>query len=700
MSTHKRVNQMAHLWQKQISENSCKAIIVDTILESVQPLTQIELSKEITEIFHVLIAKDRLDQIITALCEESVIFFDEENHIHISSAMKATYLKERLQENALRNDAINLWLSSLKKDNTISQSLENDLSQALPIFLRSLFVRHGVSSFELITGRQFAVNFDIQQIAEDVSSQFSAENQSEINSFLPTIFQTLDETKIVEYLTRSIEKAIGYISEVISEESLAQISKSLSELTLYLDTNVIYRLLNLQGQSRYDSIRETLNFCLKHGVKLRVSAQTKKELTARLKFDSKVLLQHPTQTNLAHVGYNYRSADNYVSTYWRQARKTHISVEDYIAYYQNFDILLEADGIVIENVEIGEEAFLEHVKETYEQLSLRDVNYEKSDHGLWHDAYNMAYVQKLQKIDAKTAVDTGCLFLTTDQALTAFQQEAHMLKDSGPIAIVPSQLLQLFGFSTPDAGYEETFIKFFAASSLGRSFKYNNSDIQEIVSRISHYQGVSPEIAERVLSRELINSRYFAAKSDEEKEEIIYNSISEELLHELKLTKEQVASLESERFQLSEDHQAAIELLAKNEAQFTAEKIKLQVSSTEVEKKLGEETKARLAAEAETANIKSYSSIQERFYIDEKWNKWRRQHLALFWLSLIGSCVVIALSIYLWLRMDDSGCLGLLGALAVTVPLVAVGAKAFSPGTEEEIRQKYLDTYRNKLEKT
>ena len=699
MSTHKRVNQMAHLGQKQISNNSCKAIIVDTILESIQPLNQIELSKEITEIFHVLIAEERLNQIIATLCEENVIFFDEKNTIHISPAMKALFLKERLQENALRTDAINLWLSKIKTDNIITQSLEGDLSQALPIFLRTLFVKHGVSSFELISGRQFAVNFDVQQIAQDVSLQFCNENQEEITRFLPTIFQALDEIKIIEYLTRSIEKAIGYISEVISEESLAQITKSLSDLTLYLDTNVLYRLLNLQGQSRFDSIRQTIDFCKKYGVKLRVSAQTKKELTSRLKFDSKVLLQYPTQTNLAHVGYNYRSADNYVSTYWRQSRKTHISVEDYIKYYQNFDILLEANGIIIESVEIGEEAFLDHVRETYEQLSLRDINHEKSEPGIWHDAYNLAYVQKLQKIDAKTAVDTGCLFLTTDQALTAFQQEAYIFKDTGPICIIPSQLLQLFGFSMPDAGYEETFIRFFAASSLGRSFKYNNSDIQEIISRISHYQGVSPEIAERVLSRELINSRYFSAKTDEEKEEIIYNSISEELLQELKITKEQVASLESERFQLSEDHQAAIELLAKNEAQFTAEKIKLQTSSADVEKKLVEETQARLAAEAETANIKNYCSNQEDFYVDGQWNKWKSLHLLLFWISLAASCVVIALAIYLWLYKNDSGCLGLLGALAVTVPLTAVGAKAFSLGTEVDIRKKYLEAYRRKLQK-
>ena len=42
---------MAHLKQKQIGDNSCKAIIIDTLLEAVHPLTREELSGEIAAPF-------------------------------------------------------------------------------------------------------------------------------------------------------------------------------------------------------------------------------------------------------------------------------------------------------------------------------------------------------------------------------------------------------------------------------------------------------------------------------------------------------------------------------------------------------------------------------------------------------------------------------------------------------------------------
>lgn len=156
----------------------------------------------------------------------------------------------------------------------------------------------------------------------------------------------------------------------------------------------------------------------------------------------------------------------------------------------------------------------------------------------------------------------------------SFQREDHAVKDLPPIVIAPSQLLQMFAFSQVDSGYEETFIKFFASSSLGITFKYDNNDIQEILSRVNHYRGIDEEIAERILARQLVNSRYLNASTDEEKEEIIYNSISEELLQELNLTREQITTLESEKTQLDSDCKAALELLTENEEQFSKERQK------------------------------------------------------------------------------------------------------------------------------
>lgn len=678
MNTQKRVNQMAHLKQREISDSSCKAIIIDTILEAIQPLTRAELAKEITSLFHILVSPTRLDYLIQALSNEGVILFDEADRIRIVPTKEADFVSSRLREEKLRKDATHLWLEDIRSDSEISNELETHLAQALPVFLRSLFIKHGVSSYELFTSQQDQPLFNLAQISKDVSAQFEKAFQSDIEKFLPTIFQSLEHFEVVEYLKHGVDKAVGYICEVISDENLKEITAALNGLTVYLDTNTIYRLLNLQGTSRYEAIRETISFCIENGVKLKVSALTKKELSARLSYDAKVLLQFPTKTNLVEVGYKYRTADNYVSTYWLQAKKSGISVEDYIAYYRNFDILLSAEQIEIEEVEVDEEQLISRANLFYEKMSLSDPFHEKSEFGLWHDAYNFAYIQKMQKVDAKTAIDTGCLFLTTDQALTSFQREAHELQGCPPVVIAPSQLLQLFSFSKPDSGFEETFIKFFASSSLGYSFSYGNDDIQEILSRIEHYRGVNPDIAEKILRRELVNSRYIEAATEEEKEDIIYNSVSEELLNELDLSKAQIVSLKAEREKLDEDHRAALDLLAENEKLFSDEKERLRAEASQTAKQLEDESAARREAETSTRAIQKYSKSQEELYVNEKWGIWKTKHLRMFKGSIIAIIIIIIGTLLVYFYTKESGYFSLLGLIAIpaiVLPFACVSAR-------------------------
>lgn len=689
---------MAHLKQKQISDNSCKAIIIDTLLEAVRPLTQEELSREITSLFHILVSAERLKQQIHALSLEGAILLDEDDYLRISPSKQPDFIIARLKETTLRKEATIIWLDNLRTQQELSSELEKVLSQALPIFLRSLFVKHGVLSYELLTSTSDQSTFDLQDIAHHVSLEFDETYRAEIETLLPSIFQISNHETVIEYLKHSIEKAVGYISEVISDENLTQITEALKNLTIYLDTNAVYHLLNLQGNSRYESIKETLDFCRKYGVKLKISAITKKELSSRLKYDAKVLVQFPTKTNLAEAGYRYRTSDNYVSTYWLKAATTKVSVEDYISFFQNFDILLNDEQIEIEEIEVDEEPLIERAKYFFGKLSLRDPLHEKSDAALWHDAYNFAYVQKMQKADAKNAIDTRCLFLTTDQALTSFQREDHEAKNTAPVVIAPSQLLQMFAFSTTDSGYEETFIKFFASSSLGATFKYNNDDIQEILSRIGHYNGVSVKIAERILARELVSSRYFSA-TDEEKEEIIYNSVSDELLLELNLTKEQVTLLESQNTKLDNDCNVALQLLTENEEQFAIERLKLQSEAAEADRQRGIEEVARKKAEKVTKEATEYSAAQEELYADEKMEHWIKVRRWVFWLGIVLTIAVIGLSIFLWIHYKDSGCLSLLSALAIPLFIIPVGAGAYSPKVKSEQRQQILDAYHQKLKR-
>lgn len=694
MNTSEKVKQMAHLHQKQISDSSCKAIIIDTLLETVSPLTKEELSKEVLSLFHVLISRERLEGILTALSTENIILIDQNNYISIEPFHRASFITKQQKEISLRTSAISKWISHLRSSNDIPIELDRHLSNALPIFLRTLFVKHGVKSYELLSQIDDDYDVDIKQIANELARQHDLQYENEIRQLLPTVFYYLDDTDILEYLIHGIKKAVGYISEVISPESLSYLTSSLSNLVLYLDTNILYRLLHLQGDARYESIKETLTFCKQNHIKLRISAETKKEFSTRINYDAQVLKKYPAKVDLTRVGYKYRTSDNYVSTFWIQSQASGISINDYIQFYNNFDILLAAEGIEVEDNVSDEPALIEKAKTIFGKLSSRDSKHEKNTASLWHDAYNLAYVQKMQKIDAKNAIDTGCLFLTTDHSITSLQRTDYDFTNQQVITIAPSQLLQMFGFTKPDCDYEETFVKFFSSSSLGSSFDYTNDDIQEILSRISHYQGVNCSVAEKILARELLNSRYHDAKSDEDKETIIFNTVSEELLNELEVTKEEVEQLKSNDKKRKSELNETRKIIEENKKQYDKEIERLNNLVNDSNNKKDNEVTARKLAEEKSANEERKNKAQEEYYIEGQMKKWRCWRRLCFVIGLLTSLGLVAY--FLVMHKENWNMLGL---LAVTVPLTGYGSKAFSASARIKQEQAIKDEYEKMIAK-
>ena len=95
MSTYKRVDQMAHLKQKRISDDSCRAIVIDTIMESVRPLTKAELAEEISALFHILISPTRLNDVISDLLGDGIILFSKSDYIEISPDKEYDFLSAK-----------------------------------------------------------------------------------------------------------------------------------------------------------------------------------------------------------------------------------------------------------------------------------------------------------------------------------------------------------------------------------------------------------------------------------------------------------------------------------------------------------------------------------------------------------------------------------------------------------------------------
>lgn len=95
--------------------------------------------------------------------------------------------------------------------------------------------------------------------------------------------------------------------------------------------------------------------------------------------------------------------------------------------------------------------------------------------------------------------------------------------------------------------------------------------------------------------------------------------------------------------------------------------------------------------------MKKYSERQEQLYIDEKMKVWKRKHWILLIVGAGLTLTVIVVALLLWKKLNDSGCLGLLGLLTVTLPITIKGGGVLSVKSKSEARRELLDNYRERL---
>ena len=466
-------------------------------------------------------------------------------------------MKEKVTElGAFQEEVLSDWINEHIRPQVgeIDDDEIRNLKDQLIQFLSELFLQHGAVSKALLENNEALTN-DIPSVHKIIEGlDFCSQSLQEIAQREFPLFLSSTNANIRRYLEQLIEKAFRYLTTVCDPSILENIKNSINNKVIYLDSNTVYRLLNLQGERRYNLIKDVVSLCQEFGIRLKVSMMTLKELERRISFDSRVLLEYPTPISLSAVGYKYMTEENFVSTYWMVAKRHGVSIDDFISKYRNVDILLEEEGIEVER-ELPEhtQEFNEEWTTLIGKINLRD-DHEKSAYAVEHDAYLMSLMLELRKNRIVTRfLDSPAWILTTDHFFIRFQSTEERFKRQLPVALLPTQLIQILRFVKPaDNKFNEMFLDVFSRAFVPLSDGLSNMHIQKILSRISHYKGSTPYLAEKVLSDQYFRIRYKNSVSDEEKEELIHESLVEKAGELEVLIKEKDSKLQELENRLNE----------------------------------------------------------------------------------------------------------------------------------------------------
>jgi hypothetical protein len=473
---------------------------------------------------------DELREVITSLVTAGRLETTN-GHYTVSeeAAAEATERVRRSQE--IEQRAIDEWETTIRNLNAgITDEEMQTLRDDLHVWLERVMRRHGIESALIL--------YPEEPRAQQVFKQL----ESEGIAFLPRRQGRIDQireqalylfvrqpTKAQRIFLSSLLNTAYFLTVFTLDPSAGRLVQEVTRgQRVYLDTNFVYRVLNLQGPRNHLSAKRLLEMTQGLGYETAVTPWTVAELKRSLERARRFLISKPIPpAELAEIAANATTDENFVTAYWRRLREKPVSVKDFFDFYSQIETHLADYGIAV--VEEGCVTIDRQAEAINEQLSIIEQAlgpYDRPEPVKRHDVKHRLLVQRLRGSSDRRFSNAGFWFLTADSLLPRYDRAAG--RESGELPFCASasawfQVTRSFIPRTDD--YDQTLADLLASPYIRHRGRVSYQAVQEVVARIDLYEGATPELATKVLLDTALMREVAETPEEAEREKKIHNAI-------------------------------------------------------------------------------------------------------------------------------------------------------------------------------
>lgn len=405
-------------------ENILRKIIESIFLEDNSKKTIFEIIEVCRLNYKLTITEDEIENVIYSNEDRFIIKREElDNNLKICLADKRIQTLKRHE---------GLWI-----ENYIDEFLEkveyDDKSNGKEILYKFLY--------EVFTSNYKSYQYFLNK--ENVDGEFSIDlknyNEDEkklINDFLN--FDNEDKDKaIFDIVSLSLEYCI------LTGNSKQVYIQGIQNKVFYLDSNIIYRAIGINGESRKELTLRFLEKCRSNNIKLIISKYSEQEFKDSIGFYLKKINSYGHRKINSNLYNKYNEKHDVYNFYyeWCSGRDNR-DITFFQAHINNlYSELLDRFKIEVD--------FIEYFKDDEEELietisSITSYKGEASNITLEYDAKNILALKRLRhrtKDLNKKLLETKYYIISTDQALREWDHWVNCNKT--PLILLPSQWLAI-----------------------------------------------------------------------------------------------------------------------------------------------------------------------------------------------------------------------------------------------------------------
>jgi hypothetical protein len=572
--------------------------------------------------YHLTFDEEEINAIVTSPKEDGFHLGKDKGNNYLVSL---TEQRKQTLLSKLNSHNIEYFITEfIKQDNKV-----NNIVDAKALLYRFLYelINSNISAFSKLLNnkKQLSELINIEQ------SQFNEVEREVINNFLSWDCDGKNKA-IFDIASYGIEYCL------ITNNTTNSIHlNSLKNKTFYLDTNVIFRALGINGENRKKRTSSFLTKFNEGGETLIISRFSELEFKATVRFYVSKIAKYNSPRINPRVFAEFKAQSDFFDFYhkWRLNR-TNTSLEYFEAHiFVLFEELKTKFNITIEN----KMPFDEKEGKTAKLLTeiAGDIhNYKLSEGSLngfetsnW-DAKNIHLIEKRRDGKNANLVETKYFFLSTDQSLRRWDFQRI---NTTPIVLLPSQWMSiLLRYVNRTSDDFKSFVSFLNLPQGEKEISYEK--LQLVITGISEITDDADK--QSAIVKILVEKKF--------KDVLKKGSNDDDIIEQSRMFAK--STLEMELNELSAKHSVLEESFESHKV-VTSDKIKsLETTTSEQEVKLTEKGKEveRLKSEQEvilTTKEKEVQRLKEELKnttVRTELAKWKRPA---YWLILVAIIILV-----------------------------------------------------------
>lgn len=383
------------------------------------------LCAKITDLYELVFSED---DVVNVICNPKNEGF-EISSFKGERMVKLTMQREGVIVSKIKDQTIDDYISEFE------QIFRLEAKDIIYKFLYELF-NNDIQNFQRLTNIKKCATESLYKVD---NHNYSAQEKEIINSFL-LWDNPLKDKAIFDLSSYAIEYSILTNNSAISIQSLRN-------KHIYLDTNVIYRALGINGSSRETLTKTFLRKFNEVGEKLYISKYTESEFKDSIKFHVDNIEKFNTPRVSSEV-YIEASVNDEIYNYYHKWRtnKANSSTSLFLAHIYNLYEQFKVEYKIIVNNICPYNADSDEVVQQLQHMSSQilskkaEVDVTTYEHSAYIDAQNILWVEQIRGCVCRNIHDANSFLISTDQTLRRWD---YLRNDNIPVVLLPSQWLSI-----------------------------------------------------------------------------------------------------------------------------------------------------------------------------------------------------------------------------------------------------------------